>query len=321
MSTNRHFTHIERQRSRVPNLTVIVVVFMVVLAGLMMLHQVSRSKNIVSPIEVLLGTPQGPSGEIRAFNQDPVTVYMPPDATTKAGTISISLASPDQALVADDTGWVRPQVVNVEFRNPDGTPLPDIAFSAPLEICFELTAEQWREFRAQTDAYQVQYFASQADPPGWEVLPQNTYPARRQLCGQTTHLSLFSLATKLEVPMTGPTSPSLTTTLVPTRTPVQPDPTRQRRRDGASSESDLLPAPVSPTATPVPPTNPPPTQAPTQQPTQAPTQLPTQQPTDVPTQPPTSPPTPTDPPVVEPTATEEPAPLDLSPLLPSLPSP
>jgi hypothetical protein len=293
MSTNRQFLDVERRRTRVPSLTVTIVAFMVVLAALMMLHQRSRAENVVSPIEVLLGTPPGPSGEILAVTEGPVTVYVPPDATTQEGRISINLASPDQSLVADNSGWIRPQVVNIEFQDPGGTTLSDIAFSSPLEICFNLTADEWRDFEAQTDAYQVQHFASQADPPGWEPLPGKTYPARRQVCGQTTHLSLFSLAIKREPVVTGPTgsNPGIST-LVPTRTPISVEPTREPRRDGASSEGGLGPGPASPTARPVPPTNPPPTNPP-------PTPVPTQQPTEPPA------PTATNPPE-EPTATEAP---------------
>ena len=245
----------------------VIVAFMIVLAGLMMLHQRSRAENVVSPIEVLLGTPPGPSGQIQTITQGPVTVYLPPDATTEAGSINISLASPGQALVADDSGWNRAYVVNVEFRNPSGNTLPGISFNEPVEICFNLTQQEWQAFMAQIDAYQVQHYDEQANPPAWVRLPEKTYPARRQLCGQTAHLSLYALATKLELPVTAPTSinPGFGT-IVPTRTSIPSNPTRDRR-DGASSEGGLgptsLPATrIPPTATSVPPTVAPPTLTP-----------------------------------------------------------
>lgn len=306
MSTNRQYVDVERRRTRVLSLPVIIVAFMIVLAALMMLHQRSRAENVVSPIEVLLGTPPGPSGEIQTITLGPVTVYVPPDATTEAGSINISLASPSQALVGDDSGWNRAYVVNVEFRNPNGMTLQEISFNEPVEICFNLTQAEWQAFMAQTDAYQVQHFDEQANPPGWVMLPEKTYPARRQLCGQTTHLSLFALASNLELPVTAPTSinPGFGT-IVPTRTSVSVQPTRPRR-DGASSEGGLAPTSlpatrVPPTATRVPPTLTPvpPTPTPSPPPTEVP---PTELPTEVPTEPP-----PTE---VEPTPTE-PTPLSL----------
>ena len=302
-----------------PSLPLIIVAFMIVLAALMMIHQRSRAENVVSPIEVLLGTPPGPSGEIQTITQGPVTVYVPPDATTEAGSINISLASPGQALVADDSGWKRAYVVNVEFRNPSGNPLPQVSFKEPVEICFNLTQQEWQMFMAQTDAYQVQHFDEQATPPAWVMLPEKTYPARRQLCGQTAHLSLFALANNLELPVTAPTAinPGYGT-IVPTRTSIAVQPTRPRR-DGASSEGGLAPTSLpatrtAPTATRVPPTvtSVPPTIVP-----------PTPTPIPATTEPP--PPTITEPPPPIDTPTEEPTPTAdslLDGLIPGLfPSP
>ena len=284
-----------------PSLTVMILAFMVVLAAMMILHQRSRAQNVVSPIDVLLGTPPGPSGEIQTITQGPVTVYVPPDATTEQGSISVTLSSPEQSLVADGGGWNRAYVASVEFRDPNGVPLPDISFQEPVEICFNMTQQEWQTFMAQTDAYQVQHFDEQATPPAWVQLPEKTYPARRQLCGQTTHFSLFALATDLELPVTGPTNVSPAYgTIVPTRTSVSVEPTRPRR-DGASSEGGLSGGPTSlpatrvpptatrvpPTATPVPPTPIPPTPIPpTDVPTLVPTDIPTEveEPTEVPTE-------------------------------------
>ena len=127
--------NIDRQRSRSPSPSLIIILAMVVLAGLMMLHQASRSQNLVSPVQILLGTPQGPSGEVLTFIQEPITVYLPPDAAREAGTISIALASPDASLISDNSGWIRWHVVNVEFRDPNGTTLSEISFAEPVEVC------------------------------------------------------------------------------------------------------------------------------------------------------------------------------------------
>ena len=297
MSPIKDLINIDIRRSRIPKLPVIIAVFMVLLMGLMLLHQVSRSENFVNPIEILQGTPQAASNdELSAVTQDDITVYVPPDATTRAGTISIAAAQPDLVVVSDNTEWRLHRVANLEFQSPNGLPIPDISFSQPLDICFSLTAEQWQEFSAQPGIYQVRHYIDEANPPYWEVLPQTTYPDQRQVCGQSFQLSAFALAIRVdtEIPITGPTMMS---NIVPTRTPVQSIPTRERRRDGASSEGVLNPVPTSAPATQPPPTNPPATQPP---PTDPP-------PTDPPpTDPPPTDPPPTDPPPTDPPVTQEP---------------
>ena len=306
MSTNRDLININNRRARIPKLPVIIAVFMILLMGLMLLHQVSRSENFVNPIEILQGTPLAASNEeLSAVTQDDITVYVPPDATTQAGTISISAAQPDLVVVSDNTEWMLHRVANLEFQSPNGLPVPDISFSQPLDICFSLAEEHWQEFSARPGIYQVRHYIEEANPPYWEVLPQTTYPDQRQVCGQSYQLSAFALAIRVDtdIPVTGPT---ILSTIVPTRTSIPSVPTRERRRDGVSSEGVLNPVPTSAPATQPPPTNPPPTNpTPTDPP---PTDPP---PTDPP---PTDPPT--DPPPTEPPATEEP-PIEV-PFLPGV---
>lgn len=303
MITNKDLTNINNRRSRVPNLPVIIAVFMVLLMGLMLLHQVSRSENFVNPIEILQGTPLAAANELLTITQDDVTVYVPPDATTQAGTITIAAAQPDLMMVSDNTEWMLHKVANLEFQTPNGL-LADISFSQPLDICFRLTEQQWQEFSAQPGIYQVRHYIEEANPPYWEVLPQTTYPDQRQVCGQSYTLSAFALAIRVDtqVPVTGPTMMS---NMVPTRTPIQAVPTRERRRDGASSEGVLNSVPTNAPPTQPPPSNPPPTQAPaepiaTNPPTVEPTQEPppTDVPTEQPTEEPTQEPEPTQPPVL-----------------------
>lgn len=306
MSTNRDLININNRRARIPKLPVIIAVFMILLMGLMLLHQVSRSENFVNPIEILQGTPLAASNEeLSAVTQDDITVYVPPDATTQAGTISISAAQPDLVVVSDNTEWMLHRVANLEFQSPNGLPVPDISFSQPLDICFSLAEEHWQEFSARPGIYQVRHYIEEANPPYWEVLPQTTYPDQRQVCGQSYQLSAFALAIRVdtEIPVTGPT---ILSTIVPTRTSIPSVPTRERRRDGVSSEGVLNPVPTSAPATQPPPTNPPPTDPPPTDP--PPTDPP---PTDPP---PTDPPT--DPPPTEPPATEEP-PIEV-PFLPGV---
>lgn len=279
----------DRRVSNVPKLAIILMVFMICLAGLMVLHSWTETKDIVSPIQILLGTPQGPAPESIVTRQGNVTVYMPPNATNLEGSIFI-LPAEDNQLAADD-GWTRPIVVNIEFRSPDGTPVHDISFFQPLEVCFSLTEEQWQSLKKDSRGFQVQSYAEEKNPPRWEVLPQTSYATQFQLCGKTYNLSVFGLATKVELPVTGPT---VTSTLVPTRTPIGPVPTRERRQRGDPTQAAPLLIPTNP-----PPTNPPPTQPPPTPTNPPPTEPP---PTIAPTEPqPTAPVTeePTQPPIVE----------------------
>jgi hypothetical protein len=98
-------------------------------------------------------------------------------------------------------------VVNVEFRNGEGKPVPNITFTKPAEICFKITAERWADYNLHPAEYEVQTYAEEKDPPVWEPLTMVTHPERSQLCGQTDHFSLFALATKPEtkIPLTDPT--------------------------------------------------------------------------------------------------------------------
>lgn len=312
MSTNKDLINIHNRRSRVPTLPVIIAVFMVFLTGLMLLHQGSRSENFVSPIQVLLGTVQAPPGKLGTITQGDIAVYVPPEATNRAGTISIAAAQPDLVVVSDNTEWRLHRVAHLEFQGPDGLPVPDISFSQPLDICFTLTRQQWQEFSAQPGIYQVRHYIEAANPPYWEVLPRSTYPDQRQVCGQSYRLSAFALAIRVdtEIPLTGPTMMS---NIVPTRTPMPAVPTRGSRRDGASAEGVLIPVPTNAPATQPPPTNPPPTQV---EPTNPPTPIPPTEPTPVD-------PTPTDPPptgVPTDIPTEPPVVIEL-PGLPNIPLP
>lgn len=261
---------------------VIIAAVLLVLAILMLLH--SRSENVVSPIEILLGTPQGISSDTKVFSQDGVTVYMPPGATELDGRISIATAQPDLSLVADNSGWIIPKVVKVEFWSLEGAPLRDISFSKPLEICFDLTEEQWQGYSQKPEAYRIQHYAAQQSLPVWKTLPLVTYPERFQLCGQTYKLSLFGLSIQAEagIPITGFTTSMPPAAALPS---IQTSERRDRNNSGGADTAQVIP------------TNPPPTQVPAAQ--GSPEDPP-------PTQPPAIQPQPTDPPPAEPPPADPP---------------
>lgn len=202
---NRQILDIKEQVKGIPAVGWMIAAALLVLSLLIVLHSWSQSKNGVSPIEILLGTPSGSPRDVTVVSQDGVTVYMPANATELDGTLSIAVAAPSLMLVADDTEWNILKVVKVEFRNSDGMSIPNVFFSEPLEICFHLAEEQWQAFAESPDSFRVQHYADRSYPPGWEVLPQVTYPDRLMLCGQAKELSLFRLAVRAPavIPVTG----------------------------------------------------------------------------------------------------------------------
>src|SRR5512134_1508313 len=103
---------------------VIIAVFMMCMMGSILLHGWSQNNSLVPAIQVLLGTAQGPSGVVLTHGD--VTIYIPPNATAQQGTIFVAEANPDVSLISNDTHWIRPKVVSVEFRRPNGAPVSDI---------------------------------------------------------------------------------------------------------------------------------------------------------------------------------------------------
>jgi hypothetical protein len=248
-------------------LGLIVAAFFLGLVLLILAHSWSQAKHFVSPLEILLGTPQAPfkpGREPIAVSEGDVTVYMPANATEQEGSLSIAVAQPDLVLVVQNVKWLVPRVAHVEFLRPDGALLPAISFSQPLEVCFTLAEDHWRAFTQDTGAYQVQYYADQQSPPAWQSLPQVTHPDRHQVCGKTDKLSMFGLAIRAQVgiPVTGITA-GLAQMLLPS-----PIATREQRDRDTSAAS----APQSV------PTNAPPQVAPTDSPANQPADPPPAEP-------------------------------------------
>jgi len=262
MSANRQFLNTERPVVRVPKLGSIVAAFILSLILLILAHSWSQSKHLVSPLEILLGTPQAPAREPVEISRDDVTVYMPASATELEGTLSIAVAQPDLVLVIQNIKWIVPKVVHVEFLRPDGALVPAISFSEPLEVCFTLAEDHWQAFMQDTGAYQVRYYADQQNPPGWQSLPQVTHPDRHQVCGQTGKLSMFGLAIRAQVgmPVTGLTAGLAQLLAVP------PTATRQHRDRDSSAASAPQVVPTDPPATQPPVAQPQPAEPPVKDP-------------------------------------------------------
>jgi hypothetical protein len=134
-------------------------------------------------------------------------LFIPKDATTIPGIVSITPREPNLFANAAEKGWIRSPVVNVEYWNGQGTPYPQMSFAKPAEICFKITSELWQAYTQTPDQFQVQYYAEDLKPAVWEPLPLVAYADRLQLCGKTDHLSIFALAIrqKTVIPVTGAT--------------------------------------------------------------------------------------------------------------------
>ncbi len=280
------------------------------------------------------------SGQDIVIGMNNAVLYLPYDAISAVGTVSMIARLPNSFSIAGEE-WNRPIIVDIEFRDESGVADAHLTLLKPAQLCFVLSPEGWQAYSQSPDDFQVQYYADEANPPRWEPLPLTAIPERYQLCGETAHLSMFGLAVRntIVVPITGPTpmiyevlpSVSATSTQTPLSTPTPLANTSVSRNTPTQTASPLptsTPTPVptntrTPTQTPLPSRTPTPTPLPTNTPLPTDTPLPTNTPvptaTDVPTAtepPPTNtepPPTNTDPPPTTeppPTDTEPPPPTD-----------
>lgn len=300
MKTNKRPA--EWEESRTPKIAVAVIAILMV--GLTFILFNRREPEPRSePAQNFEETQQAIFGQMMGISEDGVTVYVPPDSINLEGTVVITPVTSNRLQVAEEIGWTRPKVVMVEFRTSQGNAVDKASFFKPIHICFDLTEDQWQDLLLHPDAYQVQYYSEQPGPAQWLSLPKTTYPDKFQLCGNTTNLSMFSLAirSEVEIPVTGatarPTSVTITPVTPTTRPQVtQPAPTKdndQRQRTPVATDVRST-DPV--------PTEPPATEPATEPPTEPPvTEPPTEPPTDVPTDPPA-----TDPPATDPPATDAP---------------
>lgn len=244
---------------------------LLVFQGLKPENTMSRSPDFAQAAQVYV------PGQEMTVTTGNVTVYVPQNAVSIGGTVSIASREPNLFPTVGQPNWTRPQIIEVEFLDTQGTPVPGIIFSSPVAICFKLTSEQWEDFTARPDAYEVQYYAVENHPVGWQALPLTMYADVSLICGQSVHFTLFALAIRLDsiIPVTGltmtPTSslPGARRTPirygptsddsadVPLPTSIQPNPTHTQPPVAPTSQppSSTLPVPTLPLPT----ENPPPT--------------------------------------------------------------
>lgn len=144
-------------------------------------------------------------GQDAALVMDNITVYVPSKAIEETGSIFITSRELNLLPVSEDLEWNRIQAVNVEYKDAEGNLHTHATFSAPVDVCFQIKPEQWTEYLQQRDDYQIQTYNDQQKI--WEALKMVTHPAEYELCGETSHLSLFALAVrqKVIIPITGAT--------------------------------------------------------------------------------------------------------------------
>ena len=144
-------------------------------------------------------------GQDATLVMENVTVYVPSKAIEETGSLLITSRELDLLPISEDWEWIRIQVVNVEYKDVEGNIHTHATFPSPVEICFQVTAEKWSDYLQQPDDYQVQTYTDQQKM--WEALKMVTHPAKYELCGETSHLSLFALAVrqKVIIPITGET--------------------------------------------------------------------------------------------------------------------
>jgi hypothetical protein len=137
-----------------------------------------------------------------------VVVFVPKNATTLEGRFSVIKRESNLLSATGGSEWHRPLVINIEYLNSGGIPYREVDFASPVQICFKLTNEQWRDYNKRPQDYLVQFFAEDQNPPRWENLVMVSDTEKFQLCGLTNHLSLFALAIWSEeaIPVTGLTA-------------------------------------------------------------------------------------------------------------------
>ena len=209
MSVTRLKKGTEDEPGPLPIAIVVVLLLLAGIIGLVISQGLTRPVSSTQAGSVLAAqvTQQVTPGQPITVNSGTITVYLPANAISEPVTVAITPREPNLYQAAGETGWSRPQVTNVELRDPAMNIQPNVTFSQPAEVCLQLTAAQWSDYTQNTGNYQVQYYDESLNPPHWVALPLTTHPQQAQLCGQTMHFSLFALAVKAQVgvPVTGAT--------------------------------------------------------------------------------------------------------------------
>jgi hypothetical protein len=154
------------------------------------------------PIEFTQNDGQLVLGQDASISMENVTVSVPAKAIQAAGSLTITSRQFDLLPVTNDE-WSRIQVFNVEYHDANGALKTHATFASPVEICIQVTQQQWLEYLDAPDDYQVQTYTE--NHKVWEALPLASHSSQSELCGETNQLSLFALAIRQHalIPITG----------------------------------------------------------------------------------------------------------------------
>jgi hypothetical protein len=127
------------------------------------------------------------------LNPGEVSLFIPANALSRMGQISITPREADLLAEAGEPGWRRPYIYNVEVKDSFGA-LIDVAVNGFVEVCFVMDEGMWTDFQNSSGKYQIQLYDESQSPPRWVPLQMQVYPYRQQVCGIASGFSLFCLA-------------------------------------------------------------------------------------------------------------------------------
>ena len=184
--------------ARVPKFVTVIIILLIagIIALVILMGLQQPGSTQAGFVESGIVTEEFIPDEDLVINFNNATLYVPRAAIQLAGNITIFPREPNLFSNASDSGWFRPLVIEIEYRDEAGILYSEATFSMPVQVCFKVTQERWLDYLYRQDEYQVQRYADKRNPPRWEPLPMVTFPDRNELCGETDHLSIFALAIK-----------------------------------------------------------------------------------------------------------------------------
>ena len=94
-----------------------------------------------------------------------MVVYVPAGAFDTKGTILVINREPDLFPEAGETGWRRPIIINVEFQDPEGNPVPGLKFTKPVQICAGLSDDGWKQYTRIRNDFRIQTYNENGGRP------------------------------------------------------------------------------------------------------------------------------------------------------------
>jgi hypothetical protein len=153
----------------------------------------SEQSNVPSLLQVTAEV--GTQKDIELISSDgKVRVYVPRNAITSHGWLSLSVREPDIFSDAGELFWTRPLIANLDLYDAKGKLINHPSFKLSISICFYLEKSEWLLFKNYPQNYKIQFYNEILSNPKWEDLPLGIKNEKSEICGQVNHLSLFALA-------------------------------------------------------------------------------------------------------------------------------